>query len=60
MDKEQYNEKEDDAKLEEYISQVCMCGHERRNHANTAGDGQCEVFINEMLGDCECDAFDLV
>lgn len=33
----------------------CVCGHQRYSHDGSKGE--CGYFINELLGDCECDKF---
>lgn len=33
----------------------CICSHPRSSHDGP--NGECGHFINEMLGDCECDNF---
>lgn len=36
----------------------CVCGHARFSHDSP--NGECGHFINELLGDCECDKFRLI
>jgi hypothetical protein len=36
---------------------MCTCTHRRESHP---ADGECEAFINEMIGDCPCVRFDKI
>jgi len=39
---------------EEAVDRTCLCGHLESSHSDEIG---CEVFINEMVGDCMCEKF---